>query len=172
MSRVVPRTSIVDELRPGHVIWRPLRTFNGIMFPELADVEVTPQEGKSSFLRTLVDGYGQGIPEPTINPYKGNGKRYGIITFLRANVPDCWTHLVVTATGRGGNCISVIPECIPDVNGYITWRRQIETLYADRAIKSNAELATAVKSYPCPSLRADRTRLQVFTMQDDGYEIY
>lgn len=169
--RTVPRSQIANEFTPGCVIWRPLRVYNGIMYPELGDVTVQHQEGKTSFVRTQVDGYGQGVPEPVINSYRGKGKQYGIITFLRANVPDCWTHCVVTSIGRGMNCLNVIPECLPDIEAYIRWRMQLETLYADRSINTNAGLAARVAAYPCPGFRADRKRLQVFPAQDDGYHV-
>lgn len=167
--QLIPRKTVVDAFKPGMIIWRPLKVLNGVMLPELEDVEPTHQESKTSFFRTLVDGYGQGIIEPVVNPYNGPNKKYGIITFLRAMPQGCWTHLVVLNTGRGGNCINVIPECLPSIDDYIFWRRQIDSLYVDKNISGAEELAQLINAYQCPGLRADRQRIQLWSADEDCY---
>lgn len=163
----VPRSSIAYSFAPKVVIWRPLAAVNGVLLDRLADPQLTYQEGKSPFFRTLVDGYGQYIPEPVINRYKGEQPTHGIVTFLRADLPECWTHVTVIEVGRGGSCLKVVPECLPDVDAYIAWRRQVADLYGDRSFNGAADIAASMP--PCPGFPTTRQRLSVWLAGDDGY---
>ncbi len=163
----IPRSDVCNIFKPGNVIWRPLRQWQGVLHPELSHVTVTPND-PTPFLRTLPDGYGQGICEPVINPYHGPHRSFGIITFVRGNVQECWTHLVIVSVGRGGKNLNAIPECLPDVEAYIKWRLQVDSLYSEREIVGKEPLAARVASYPCPGLRVDRSRVQCFNGDTEG----
>jgi hypothetical protein len=166
--REVPFNQITKVITPGCVLWRPMRSWQGVMHPELSHVEFNHQDGKTSFVKTMLDGYGQGIPEPVVNPYRGPGKVYGLITFVEALPQDCWTHLVVLSVGRDGRSMKALPECLPDVDAYIRWRMIVESLYAEREINGSHQLAERVAGVPCPGMRPDRKRVNIFRGITEG----
>ena len=134
--------------------------------PELH--RITPrQDSADPMVRVRLTGCGQDICEPTVST---DGT--GVIAFLKSSIPECWTHLVVMKIGKGGNTLMAIPECLPDVAAYTAWRLQIASLYRSSERYNEEELAQRIADSPCPGLRTDRERVQLFLDNDGNFTKY
>lgn len=161
-KNIIGRDDVHKAFIPQTVVWRPLFVYNNVMMPTLHRI-APRQDSADPMLRVRLTGCGQAICEPTVST---DGR--GMICFLKSNLPECWTHLVIMRNGKNGSVLMALPECLPDVEAYIAWRLKVASLYHSPEGYSEAQLAALIAALPCPGLQTNRNRVQVFPDNDSG----
>lgn len=157
MKTTISRDAIHSYIKPQTVIWRPLFVYNGVMMRDLHRIAFR-QDTHDPMFRVNLTGAGQAICEPCIST---DGK--GMICFIKGAIPEQWTHLVVMRSGKSGNVLLAMPECLPSVDDYIAWRLSVAALYHSQERYNEDDLAKRIAAFSCPGLQLNRVRMQLFS---------